>query len=103
MLYNDWVQSWMTAGSGMVYSEMKFQDDMEDGDRLDGFRLWICVRRMSDSSEVLESTSRGPTTSIQFTIQAIPGTGTSGELTVTSARRKQEVAYSPFWINIFLQ
>lgn len=72
----------------MVYSEMKFQDVMEDGDRLDGFRLRICVRRMSDSSEVLESTSRGPTTSTQFTIQAIPGTGTSGELTVTSPQTR---------------
>eukprot|EP00123_Amoebidium_parasiticum_P018276 comp24156_c1_seq1/m.44004 comp24156_c1_seq1/g.44004 ORF comp24156_c1_seq1/g.44004 comp24156_c1_seq1/m.44004 type:complete len:338 (-) comp24156_c1_seq1:492-1505(-) len=35
-----WVQ-WMTAGSGVVHSEMPSDDMLKNGGRLEGFQLWV--------------------------------------------------------------
>lgn len=35
-----WVQ-WMTAGRGVVHSEMPPPDVMENGGRSEGFQLWV--------------------------------------------------------------
>ena len=39
-LREGWVQ-WMTAGSGVVHSEMPGDDIMKNGGRLEGFQLWV--------------------------------------------------------------
>jgi hypothetical protein len=35
-----WVQ-WMTAGSGVVHSEMPSEELLKNGGRLEGFQLWV--------------------------------------------------------------
>ena len=39
-LKEGWVQ-WMTAGSGVVHSEMPSDDVMKNGGRTEGFQLWV--------------------------------------------------------------
>nr|XP_006818148.1 PREDICTED: pirin-like [Saccoglossus kowalevskii] len=39
-LKSGWVQ-WMTAGSGVVHSEMPSDDIMKNGGKLEGFQLWV--------------------------------------------------------------
>lgn len=39
-LHPGWVQ-WMTAGSGVVHSEMPSQELLENGGRSEGFQLWV--------------------------------------------------------------
>ena len=40
VLKEGWVQ-WMTAGSGVVHSEMPSDDIMQNGGTLEGFQLWV--------------------------------------------------------------
>ena len=40
VLREGWVQ-WMTAGSGVVHSEMPGDDMMKNGGRMEGFQLWV--------------------------------------------------------------
>lgn len=40
LLKSGWVQ-WMTAGSGVVHSEMPGDDVMKNGGRNEGFQLWV--------------------------------------------------------------
>ena len=35
-----WVQ-WMTAGSGVVHSEMPTEELLKTGGRMEGFQLWV--------------------------------------------------------------
>ena len=39
-LHAGWVQ-WMTAGSGVVHSEMPTDDLMKNGGKMEGFQLWV--------------------------------------------------------------
>ena len=40
LLKEGWVQ-WMTAGSGVVHSEMPSESFLERGGRSEGFQLWV--------------------------------------------------------------
>ena len=40
VLKEGWVQ-WMTAGSGVVHSEMPSDDQLKNGGRSEGFQLWV--------------------------------------------------------------
>lgn len=40
LLKPGWVQ-WMTAGSGVVHSEMPSDDQLQNGGRSEGFQLWV--------------------------------------------------------------
>lgn len=39
-LSSGWVQ-WMTAGAGVVHSEMPSDDLMKKGGKMEGFQLWV--------------------------------------------------------------
>ena len=40
VLKGGWVQ-WMTAGSGVVHSEMPSEEFLKKGGRMEGFQLWV--------------------------------------------------------------
>jgi redox-sensitive bicupin YhaK (pirin superfamily) len=88
MLCDGWVQ-WMTAGSGIVYSEIPSQDVMENGVELECFRLWICLQRINDHPEVSKYNSRRSTSSEKYDHLSSHLRHRKGGLTATSCSYNQ--------------